>query len=331
MAGTGSSAAEALNAEGNARYAAGRFADALSSYRGAAQADGSVSKYHSNQANSLMQLGQPEAALEAAEAAIAADPSWLKGHFFKVLALEAQGRLEEAVGACIAGDAIVAGDAAPLRDARARLEQALRRRRALERLEQQRAEERAAAERRAAAHEAAAAAAAAAVQQQQQQQQPQQQHQQQQSSAASAPARAWAAAAQPTVAVTYSAKVRDDSGNVRSFSFEHRLDAARVRRAATDRQEGVAILRAVTMPHYQEMLAAAPWRCVSCVTAPATKLLLHPMSYLHLSPPKVLDAGVTPVSAQAACAAAAEAMTQSIMAQAGISGRANAGVATGRW
>lgn len=95
--------AAALNAAGNAAYNSKQYARAAELYGEAAAADRSTAKYNTNLANDLRILGKLQEALQAAEAAIAADSTWTKGYYFKAVVLEALERIPEALAACDAG------------------------------------------------------------------------------------------------------------------------------------------------------------------------------------------------------------------------------------
>lgn len=96
-------AAEAHNAEGNAAFKAGDFVKAKELYFKAVQADGTVAKYRTNLCNALLKCGDPGMAVEEAAAAIAVDGSWVKGYYFKALALEELGDNARALAACEEG------------------------------------------------------------------------------------------------------------------------------------------------------------------------------------------------------------------------------------
>ena len=83
MASSSSRAAsvEELKARGNDRFAKGDLAGAAKLYKHALQQGGAVHLLQSNLSAIYLQGRMLVAALEAAEAAIAADPSWPKGHF----------------------------------------------------------------------------------------------------------------------------------------------------------------------------------------------------------------------------------------------------------
>ncbi|WIA28873.1 hypothetical protein OEZ86_011398 [Tetradesmus obliquus] len=118
--------------------------------------------------------------------------------------------------------------------------------------------------------------------------------------------------------VVYAATVRDGAGHERAFRYEHQVDSARLARAAADKAEATRIIQEVAMPHYHEMLQAQPWLCVGCQLQDgkrqrATKLFLHPMSYLTKPQPLVYDMGPTPACGSQACATYATQMAQQIV------------------
>lgn len=71
-----------------------------------------------------------------------------------------------------------------------------------------------------------------------------------------------------------------------------------------------------TIPIYccREMLQAKPWKCVCC-GQPATKLFLHPMSYLHKPEPFVQDLGTSPGCSSQHCATEVTQGVRQIMAE----------------
>jgi tetratricopeptide (TPR) repeat protein len=95
--------AEALNAEGNTAFNAGDFVKAKELYFKAVQTDGKVAKYRTNLCNALLRSGDPGMAVEEAAAAIAVDGTWVKGYYFKALALEELGDTAWALATCEEG------------------------------------------------------------------------------------------------------------------------------------------------------------------------------------------------------------------------------------
>eukprot|EP00882_Tetradesmus_deserticola_P007470 GHRQ01007869.1.p1 GENE.GHRQ01007869.1~~GHRQ01007869.1.p1 ORF type:complete len:177 (+),score=17.27 GHRQ01007869.1:585-1115(+) len=110
-------------------------------------------------------------------------------------------------------------------------------------------------------------------------------------------------AASRLVPVAYNATVKDMTGQKQSFFFEHLVDIKRLNAAKGDKRVATAIVREVTMPHYNEMLRAKPWRCLNC-QKPATKLYLHAMLYLNDEEPHIQDYGPSPCCNSQACGAA---------------------------
>lgn len=83
---------------------------------------------------------------------------------------------------------------------------------------------------------------------------------------------------------------------------------------------GQAISSSRLHPIPTSLLQAQPWVCVSCQLqhnrrTPATKLFLHPMSYLNKPQPLVQDMGPTPACGAQACATYSTQMAQQMMAE----------------
>lgn len=91
--------ADSLRCEGNAHFRAGRFERAVEAYARALELCPEDARLSSNRSACYSRLGRPEAALADAEAAIAAAPTWFKGHFRKARLLEARGDWDAVVEA----------------------------------------------------------------------------------------------------------------------------------------------------------------------------------------------------------------------------------------
>ncbi|KAL4430866.1 hypothetical protein ABPG75_006122 [Micractinium tetrahymenae] len=97
--------AAALRARGNAQFASGDYAAAQASYSETlrlldAQADPTgIHVLYGNRAAAALKLGQWAAALQDAEAALAAEPRWAKALYRKAAALQGLGRLAAAAAA----------------------------------------------------------------------------------------------------------------------------------------------------------------------------------------------------------------------------------------
>ncbi|GFH49669.1 hypothetical protein CTEN210_06145 [Chaetoceros tenuissimus] len=89
--------AEAVKAEGNAFFKAGKFAEAIAKYDAASEIDGTVPAYQSNAAACWEKLGDYENMEKAARKCIAADKNFVKGYFRLATALKNLNNL----GACI--------------------------------------------------------------------------------------------------------------------------------------------------------------------------------------------------------------------------------------
>ncbi|KAL4447812.1 hypothetical protein ABPG75_005031 [Micractinium tetrahymenae] len=103
-----------LRQEGNALFAAGDYRRAADAYTRALELDADAILF-SNRAACHLKLGQAEQVLADAEQATQLRPEWPKGHFRRGCALEALGRLDEAVAAFSAAQE-AGGDSRELRD-----------------------------------------------------------------------------------------------------------------------------------------------------------------------------------------------------------------------
>ncbi|WIA33296.1 hypothetical protein OEZ86_006436 [Tetradesmus obliquus] len=95
---TGSEAA-AYKEQGNAKFKSGDFQQAAEWYAKAIDLDHNNAVLFSNRSNAFLQLNDLQKALEDAAKATSLKPSWDKGWYRTGCALEAQGRLEEALRA----------------------------------------------------------------------------------------------------------------------------------------------------------------------------------------------------------------------------------------
>ena len=86
--GNAASVAEAGRKQANALFAAGDFAGAVRTYKRAIAAGADEQHLlHSNLAASYAAAGHYAAALEAADAAVAASPAWPKAHYRRAVVL----------------------------------------------------------------------------------------------------------------------------------------------------------------------------------------------------------------------------------------------------
>ncbi|PRW57250.1 serine threonine- phosphatase 5 [Chlorella sorokiniana] len=90
-------AAESFKEQGNALYKEGHYLKAAAAYTQGLKADPSHSVLYSNRSAALLQLSKTGKALADAEECIRLRPDWDKGYFRKAAALEALGRMEEAL------------------------------------------------------------------------------------------------------------------------------------------------------------------------------------------------------------------------------------------
>lgn len=85
--------------KGNEAFKTGKYADAVTWYSKAIQAEPQNETLYSNRAASYSALGQNLEAYKDAETCVSLKPSWVKGHFRKGVALFKLARFEEAVQA----------------------------------------------------------------------------------------------------------------------------------------------------------------------------------------------------------------------------------------
>lgn len=94
--------AEQYKAKGNDAFKAKNFTEAIAMYSKAIELEptgAAAGALYSNRAASYSSLGQHEKALLDGESCISCRPDWLKGYYRKGIALEALGRVDEAVKA----------------------------------------------------------------------------------------------------------------------------------------------------------------------------------------------------------------------------------------
>lgn len=274
-------AAEARNAEGNTAFKAGDFIKAKQLYFKAVQADGTVAKYRTNLCNALLKCGDPGMAVEEAAAAVAVDPTWVKGYYFKALALEELGDNTQALAACEEGLHIhrcrpsdsqghrccegcrhdMHGSAlggrgpppavwGPLGGGADCCRVLAATQRTHSRAPTRRPPNSPAAAA-ACRHEPALEAMHSRLLKHKRELQKRQQQQRRQQAAGPA-------GEQRTV--QYCATVRDAAGHEQRFRFEHQVASARLAQAAADKAEATRIIQEVAMPHYSEMLRVGlPW------------------------------------------------------------------------
>uniref|UniRef100_A0A383V964 MYND-type domain-containing protein n=1 Tax=Tetradesmus obliquus TaxID=3088 RepID=A0A383V964_TETOB len=107
---TGRDAAEAFNKAANEAYKQGDFRKAVDCFTLAISAYPSRAKrYLTNRANVHIRLGDPHSALLDAEASLQRDDKWIKGYYYKGVALEALGRLLDAKQVLLVGLALDPG------------------------------------------------------------------------------------------------------------------------------------------------------------------------------------------------------------------------------
>lgn len=89
--------AEVLKEQGNARFSARSFHEALKLYNKAIALDGSQPSYYANRAAAWLMLGAPKEALQDCEAALALDPKHVRSHIRLAKALLDLGQIPEAL------------------------------------------------------------------------------------------------------------------------------------------------------------------------------------------------------------------------------------------
>ena len=98
--------------------------------------------------------------------------------------------------------------------------------------------------------------------------------------------------------VQYVIDVADTAGNQVSENFSHSVPAA-VFASSPSPEQFRALLGILVSAHTQDMLNAAPFKCVICGDN-AKELMHQPMSYLHIQVPTVLDVA-QPVCGKGCC------------------------------
>mmetsp|Transcript_2641 Transcript_2641/g.6622 ORF Transcript_2641/g.6622 Transcript_2641/m.6622 type:complete len:168 (+) Transcript_2641:306-809(+) len=91
------------------------------------------------------------------------------------------------------------------------------------------------------------------------------------------------------MSVKYKVNVNDQHGNKKDFEFLHPLRRrGQLRHVMADEQRIKMMVQYMALEHEKELLAGASWRCIECGKK-AEKLVFHPMPYLHLAQPMVID------------------------------------------
>ncbi len=98
--------------------------------------------------------------------------------------------------------------------------------------------------------------------------------------------------------IQYVIDVADAAGNQVSETFSHSVPAA-VFASSPSPEQYRALLGILVSAHTQNMLNAAPFKCVICGDN-AKELMHQPMSYLHIEVPTVLDFA-QPVCGKGSC------------------------------
>eukprot|EP00929_Paragymnodinium_shiwhaense_P000877 TRINITY_DN101082_c0_g1_i1.p1 TRINITY_DN101082_c0_g1~~TRINITY_DN101082_c0_g1_i1.p1 ORF type:complete len:423 (-),score=111.80 TRINITY_DN101082_c0_g1_i1:87-1355(-) len=101
----------ALKEEGNAKFKAGKYREAIDAYSKAIALDSSQHLAYSNRSAAYLKVSEAEKALADAEECVKLSPSWPKGYNRQAAALQALKRFQEALAACDAGLAMGGEDA----------------------------------------------------------------------------------------------------------------------------------------------------------------------------------------------------------------------------
>lgn len=88
--------------------------------------------------------------------------------------------------------------------------------------------------------------------------------------------------------VVYEANIRDWDGHNTSCTFEHHVPHETFEQAVAQPQVARALAQDIASQHYDELFTDRHWRCCNC-GGKATRLILHPLPYLHLAQPTIAD------------------------------------------
>ena len=91
------------------------------------------------------------------------------------------------------------------------------------------------------------------------------------------------------VSIKYKADINDFAGHKKSFEFFHPLRRrGQLKSVMSDTQSTDMMMAFLSEKHTEEMFKAEKWKCIECGKK-ATRLVFHPVSYMHLVQPMVID------------------------------------------
>lgn len=123
-----------------------------------------------------------------------------------------------------------------------------------------------------------------------------------------------------SMTVKYKADVNDHAGHKKSFEFLHSLRRrGQLKQILSDDQTTEMMAMFLAEKHMNLMLVAEPWNCIECGKK-AKKLITHPVAYLHLAQPMVIDMP-GPVCGSRACESAHRKNFAEMMEEVNNSGR----------
>eukprot|EP00878_Enallax_costatus_P009524 GHUV01009952.1.p1 GENE.GHUV01009952.1~~GHUV01009952.1.p1 ORF type:complete len:155 (+),score=13.15 GHUV01009952.1:614-1078(+) len=88
--------------------------------------------------------------------------------------------------------------------------------------------------------------------------------------------------------VWYQPKIRDWDGKETSYTFQHHIPHEAFGQAVAKPDAANALAQDIALEHYDELLTDRHWRCCNC-GGTASRLVMHPLPYLHLVQPTIAD------------------------------------------
>jgi hypothetical protein len=117
------------------------------------------------------------------------------------------------------------------------------------------------------------------------------------------------------VTVNFQSTPSDITGTRREFNFSEAVPAGVLRKALIDKSFCLKLAGTICSKFCAEILVSESWVCSAGEECrkPATKFIMTPMSYLHKSPPCVVDVLPVPVCGDPMCSTVAAQQTKDLL------------------